>query len=304
MNRDSLSGIRHRRPIHSQILDRIKQYIFRNLTRRSLGLFFRGGDIISIAPQTTGAYDADINHLVDHFIERGHNDFLIDIGANIGLMSCQNGHKFQNVHMYEPNPICVEVLRANCMIMLNATPYQIHPCALSEADGSDTLRIPKHNWGGAFIHRGNAYSDDLLSRKDGFDSLADANYLVLNVQLRAANVELKQLFDGLLAKGLRRGVIKIDVEGYEEKILGHLIDVMPKAMESFLILESWDSKSGIANVAKGTTRPIDIYKYTSTTHLLNISSLASSFSTIKKLQPIKDEDWRGDIIVHLKSQTF
>lgn len=282
------------------VLHRIKQFIFRRITRSSMGLFLRGGDTISVAPQITGTYDPDINHLVDHFTQMGHGDFLIDIGANVGLMACQNGHKFRYVHMYEPNPICVAVLRANCMMALSTVPYEIHPCALSDADRTDTLRIPKHNWGGAFIHRGNAYSDDLLSRKDGFDHLADTNYLSLQVQALATTDELGRVFKDLFTKEFFRGVIKMDVEGHEEGILLRILEVMPETMEAFVILESWDSRSGIAQVVRRATRPLDVYRYANTSRFLNFFSPGSLFSMVKELQPIQGDDWRGDIIVHLK----
>jgi FkbM family methyltransferase len=216
------------RPLWPLLLERVKQFVFRRITRPSTGMCLRGRAIISVGRQITGTGEPDITHLVDQIVELGCNEFLIDIGANIGLMACHNGPKFGHVHMYEPNPICVEVLRANCMVMLNSTPHHIHAFALSEADGSETLRIPKHYWVGAFVHRDNAYSYDLLSRKDRFHALSDANYLLVNIPSRNAAGELTRVFGDLLTQGLRLGAVKIDVAGDEEQVFSHILDACRK----------------------------------------------------------------------------
>ena len=40
-------------------------------------------------------------------------DFLIDIVANIGMTSVQSGLCFKEVHLYEPNPECISILKLN-----------------------------------------------------------------------------------------------------------------------------------------------------------------------------------------------
>ena len=71
-------------------------------------------------------------------------NLAIDIGANIGLISCQCGHLFGEVHMYEPNPIILKILEANSMLSLDEN-YTIHPYALSDNEGFTDLTIPKSN---------------------------------------------------------------------------------------------------------------------------------------------------------------
>src|ERR1039457_1398249 len=62
--------------------------LFKYLTKNSTNLFLKGKDIISIYPQTVGIHEPTITSLIDHFASNGYSDFLIDIGANIGLTSC------------------------------------------------------------------------------------------------------------------------------------------------------------------------------------------------------------------------
>lgn len=69
-----------------------------------------------------------------------------------------------------------------------------------------------------------------------------------------------------------------------------------------MLLESWGSNSSLPQIARSATRPVEIYKYKSTTHILNMSAIRFSFSTVKQLHRIAGDDWRGDIIVHIKPQ--
>jgi len=174
---------------------------------------------------------------------------------------------------------------------------------LSDIDGSEVLRIPKHNWGGAFIHRENSYPDQVLSTKDGFSTISDGNYILVDVSIKSTSVELARVFFELVANNLTRGVIKIDVEGYEEKILSHIVDIIPSSMECFVVLESWNTSSKFGEIAARSARTIDVYKYATSPTLLNWSSPKSSFVTTKRLQAMTGENWRGDIVVHIKPET-
>jgi hypothetical protein len=87
--------------------------LLKYLTKKSAGLFLRGGDLISIGVLSEGIHEPDTSELIKIFADGGYNNFLIDIGANIGLISCQTAEKFSEVHMYEPNPLCCHVLAVN-----------------------------------------------------------------------------------------------------------------------------------------------------------------------------------------------
>ena len=95
---------------------RFEHSVFRNFTRKSLNIFLRGGDIISEGPLVDGEHEGLLTKFISNSAENGMSDFLIDIGANIGLTSCKNGNGFQKVYCFEPNPLCVNILKTNLAI--------------------------------------------------------------------------------------------------------------------------------------------------------------------------------------------
>ena len=96
----------------------IKQKIFQKMTAKAFPIFLRGGDTITTDPSIFGYHEKPLVSFITHLTEEGLNDFLIDIGANIGLISCQCGNLFSEVHMFEPNPIILKVLEANSMLSI------------------------------------------------------------------------------------------------------------------------------------------------------------------------------------------
>lgn len=219
----------------------IKCWLLRRLTQNSTSLFLRGKDIISVLPQVSGDHELVITRLIESFAESGYDNFLVDIGANIGLISCQSGRKFKEIHMFEPNPICCRVLEANSLISLHNKEFKIHEFGLGEKDDCVNLTVPRNNWGGAYIHdQNNCYDLDILFRKDGFIDFDDGNYFELQIPIKSAKNKLSELFSALLERNLKSGVIKIDVEGYELVILKGIADALPKDMKIQIIFESLD----------------------------------------------------------------
>ncbi len=103
-----------------------------------------------------------------------YSDFLIDIGANIGLTTCQNGNAFKEVVCFEPNPLCVNVLKVNTEIAIDGPTVEINEYGLGAEEGKFELWMAKNNWGGGFVRNAqNTYSDDTLAIKDGFKYIDD-----------------------------------------------------------------------------------------------------------------------------------
>lgn len=218
----------------------LRNSIYKRLSHKSLPLFFRGGDVISMTSIANGVYEPHIKFLIDYLAEKGYSDFLIDIGANIGLTSCQSGRNFREVHMFEPNPDCVHILKANSKIALSGAKYHIYEHGLGSTNEFLKLYIPRNNWGGAFIkHPSNSYSDDLLASKDGYASLDMENYDLSDIEVRAADEVLKKLFSDLSSRQLSRGIVKIDVEGLELPILKSIVDTLPSNFKLIVIFENW-----------------------------------------------------------------
>ncbi len=218
-------------------------YIFKKITSRSQNLFLRAGDIISVYPQVKGMHEPELASLLDSISKIGFSDFLIDVGANLGLTSCQSGSLFSVVHMFEPNPLCCHILEVNSAMALQRGKFVIHKYGLGDENQISNLKVPKRNWGGAFVKDlKNSYDDSILAKKDGYGSIDEKNYFEVEIELRRSADELKSIFDSLELKQLKKGVIKIDVEGYEPIVLKGISESLPKGMSVYIIFESWDPK--------------------------------------------------------------
>lgn len=226
-----------------------KSWLFKQLTRNSTNLFLRGQDIISILPQISGNHEIITTKLIEFFAQNGYDDFLIDIGANIGLISCQSGQKFKKVHMYEPNPICCCILEANSLLSLSHEKFEIHNFGLGDENSFVKLTIPRNNWGGAYVQSSkNCYSSEILANKDGCRDFDSENYFAIDVSIKNAKDHLSKIFSELLTSDLSCGVIKIDVEGYELVILQGIASALPKETKVQIVFESLDSEFKVNKV--------------------------------------------------------
>ncbi len=240
---------------------KLRYSVLKKITKKSLPLFFKGGDIISLDPLANGNYELEIKELIEYFANNGFNHFLIDIGANIGLSSCQSGMKFNEVHMFEPNPNCVSILKINSNIALRKTKYIIHEYGLGSVDETLQLFVPYDNWGGAFVKSNeNEYDEDLLSSKDGYGAFNSNNYDVLDVQIKSSSQVISDLFANLLANQKNMGVIKIDAEGYEKFIVNSIIDIKPELINCVIIFENWKKDIDISDYFGKNNKLIDLYK--------------------------------------------
>lgn len=224
-------------------MGKLRNSLYRRMTRNALPLFFRGKDTISAQPLVNGEYEPEIKRLIEYYAELGHADFLVDIGANIGLTSCQSGRCFKELHLYEPNPDCYNILKVNTNIMLTGHNYHIHEFGLGEK--SDTLRfcIPNKNWGGAFVmSEGNAYSEQTQAAKDGHASFDAGKYTISEVRIEPAEAVMRALFESFQERDMLAGVIKIDVEGYELTVLDAIAKTLPDAMKVVVIFENWSKE--------------------------------------------------------------
>jgi FkbM family methyltransferase len=276
------------------------------MTQKSSNLFFRGSDTISVAPQLFGSHEPVQTSLIGALSKEGYSDFLIDVGANIGLISCQCGYQFKEVHMYEPNPLCCHILEVNARIAKNSFKYEIHPYGLGGLDRISTLCIPKENWGGAFIRDNNTYSDILLSKKDGFDGIDKKNYFDVDVTLKNSSIELEALFTKLSLRSLKSGVIKIDVEGYEPMVLKGIAESLPKDFEVYILFESWNPSLNLDEIKQlfsGRASIAKLVRHTpyrrSWSKIIKFAALFFQWNIPTRLQPIAENDSLGDIVLKI-----
>lgn len=294
--------------ISSVIVNSLKCMLFSKITKKSSHLFLRGHDFISIWPQVEGLHEPIITGLIEHFAHNKYGDFLIDIGANIGLTSCQNGHAFKTVHMFEPNPLCCKILEVNTAIALDKEKFTIHPYALGKENKTSKLMVPKHNWGGAFIKdSNNTYNESTLAGKDGFSEISDKNYISVDIDVKNTSQSLIPLFENLRNTNLTSGVIKIDVEGYESLVLEEIARSLPSDMKCMIIFESWDVNfdiQKILNFFRGRAVPYKLLRQTpwknpnsSRFHKLAAMLLKPKFTNQIFSNP--DQDWQGDLILQV-----
>jgi hypothetical protein len=123
----------------SRRLKQIQYSLFKKLTRHAMPVFVRGGDLISIQPMVWGEYEPEVVELIKYWADSNYSDFFLDIGANIGLISCQVGHLFKQLHLFEPNPDCLSLLKINLKSMLRNQETHLHPYALGSQKDRLTL---------------------------------------------------------------------------------------------------------------------------------------------------------------------
>ncbi len=293
----------------SLILHKCKNFIFRKITKNSLQLFLRGKDIISVSPQTYGVHEPGLTTLISSIAKNGASDFLIDIGANIGLTSCQNGNDFKYVFCFEPNPLCCQILRVNTEISLDMSKVQIHEFGLGETDETLKLMIPKRNWGGAFVvSSSNSYSDDILASKDGFHGIQSENYITKEVKIKSTERVLREVFTSIGTGTDKCGMIKIDVEGMEPTVLKGIAASLPLNVKTIIVFENWDKNLDLAKLTEHfSNRSIKILKleernpYKKSWPILVKSALLLFGKRTSRIVDIVDcSDKIGDIIIDVK----
>lgn len=230
-----------RESLYERYVVRFKERLFRRITKDAIPLFLKGGDIISISPWVQGTHERRVVDVIKNFAGRGYNDFFIDIGANIGLISCQVGALFKKAHLFEPNLECCKILSVNVNIALPRERATIHEVGLGSTAQTATLMIPPHNWGGAFVQSSdNTYDQSVLAGKDGYDRFDESNYIRSEIRIEPARERLGEIFAELRASGFKKGVVKLDVEGGELPILEGIAASLPDDFSLMIVFEYFD----------------------------------------------------------------
>ncbi len=229
------------RSVAEQIKYKIKYYLLRRLLRDTPHFFMNPSDIITRFTIAYGKHERMVYEIIKFISGTDHNDFMIDIGANIGLTSGQTSGRFQKYYLIEPNPIIFNILKTNIAIHLREGTYEMLNIGLSDTDEESELMIPKDNWGGAFVLDGNSYDQNTLLSKDGKTTLSNKNYLKQSIILRDSESVIDELINKIKKSDLRKGFIKIDVEGFEMKILRKIIPrLRAEKVSCYILFEQWD----------------------------------------------------------------
>lgn len=283
--------------------NRKKCRLFEDLSRNSLNMFFRGGDIISTKPQVTGKYEPVLTEFINFAAANNYADFLIDIGANIGLTSCQSGDSFKEVHMFEPNPYCFKILEVNTFLSIHTARYYLYQFGLGDKNKKVKLTVPKKNWGGAFVmDRLNTYNEEILAKKDGFINIDKKNYYNIEITIKKTSSELIKLFKSLNDRKKKMGVIKIDVEGYESIVLKGIADTIKKDLKVIIIFENHDPNFNISKCESLFKGRAKAYKFESKHPTWEKFSKGMRFFSrlfgrkiVHRLESSNVSEWKGDI---------
>ena len=180
-------------------------------------------DYVGRAMYVWGEHDPRITGVLDAVLSPG--DTVLDIGANLGtvaLFACKKVGTDGRVHCFEPQPVVAQCLRTSMMIN-GFTQGIVHECGLSSQSGSAEMAI---------LQAGNLGTATLVSASEPTGAPT--------IQVRMENAG-----EFIRALDCRRlSLIKIDVEGHEEVVLGAMRDWMREAKPNIVLFECFVGKDG------------------------------------------------------------
>lgn len=301
-----LSKILFKETLAHKFFSRVKVKLYETLTRDSLPIFLRGGDVISTSPQVHGYHEVRVKQLINFSAQDGYDDFLLDIGANIGLSSCQSGDFFKEVHCYEPNPDCFQILKVNTKIALKKCKLTLNNFGLGLADGETQLYVPRGNWGGAFIHDdANSYTDQEIGSKDGYIGFSSDNYEAVPIQIKNAVHHFTKLFLELKDRNLSKGFVKIDVEGYEPVVIEAIAKSIPDDLNIIILFECFTKEfnpSSLLEKFNGRATPYRLVRSPEKqlNKLRRILKIFTQFGYVYKLEEFNHKSNSTDIVFMIK----
>jgi len=236
---------------HDLIKTEIKKRLFKFIIGDKNLLFVKPDDIISQDFISNGYHEYGLTQFIKFFADKDFNDFFIDIGSNIGLISSPVSCLFKELHLFEPNPVAAHILSANMMISGSYEKSNIYEFGLGKSKGIIELKIPPKNYGGAFINSNdNMYTSEELFLKDGYENTSFDGHLIQKVQIVDANQFFPSFLKDIENRELKKGIIKIDVEGMELVILEAIANSLPSNFEIIIIYEDWFRKTGHELISK------------------------------------------------------
>jgi FkbM family methyltransferase len=242
------------------LLNSLRRKLFRFVIKYSKPFFLNFKDHISEERMVNGVHDEDLVNSIVYFNKKGYSDFLIDIGANIGLISCSVGKDFKKIFCYEPNLLIFKILEANVKSFLNIRNVILFNFALGKKKQKATLYVPKLNWGGAFIlNKYQSYSKKLLSNKDGYKKFNKENYLLQKISIEQTKKIFNKLFKSKIKKK-EKGIIKIDAEGMDLVILRDILGSKVNVSNLIIIFENFSSKVDLKKIINDSKKKLYFYK--------------------------------------------
>ena len=216
------------------------QKLHKRMINSNANFYLKPNDIISHRPSLFGYHEPHIEKFISN-ISDGYSDFFLDLGANIGLTSALVGKKFSRVDCVEPNELTFNILKTNLALNLLSNNFECHLFGLGHRDEILNLKVPDNNFGGAYLESENKLVDIKEIELGG-----EQNFIETEVKIRKATSWLAEYFQSLDKIKLKKGVIKIDVEGYEEVVFRSVLSTLPNAFEAIVVMENWFDKFPIS----------------------------------------------------------
>ncbi|HIF35736.1 MAG TPA: FkbM family methyltransferase [Candidatus Thioglobus sp.] len=235
--------------------------ILKRILKDKPNFFLKINDVISHRPLIDGTYEPSLKALYTSLGRNGFNDFYIDIGANVGLSSALVSEEFKQFFLFEPNPLIFKILEVNSYLNFKSESYHLFNYGLGSHDDNIVISIPRNNWGGGVVDSSdNHYDKSLLTGKDGFNKVDNNNYIKLNAEIKKTDKEIRKIMLSVKEQGLKSGVIKIDVEGFEEVVINGISSVIPDDFSVVIIFENWSKKFNLKGTINSFGNRIDAYK--------------------------------------------
>lgn len=149
----------------------------------------------------------------------GMNDYVIDLGANHGFASCRFATLGARVLAFEPNPVVLEHLRHNVTANGLSSRVRIRPEAVTAISGKQVLE------------QSQSYGAGVSSMIPGFVEAAGGRVAAYR---EVASIRL----DDAIAEEAWRGpirLLKMDIEGSEEQVLGSISPELAARINSIAI---------------------------------------------------------------------
>jgi FkbM family methyltransferase len=170
-------------------------------------IYFESKGIIEELILKEGSYEGDLITFADHFIEE--NTIIIDVGANIGFESLYFARKYPDnlVYSYEPTAIAYKCLSKSKAIN-NLENLKIFKLGVGEKSGQVEIHAATKG----------TYNKGLASIDSNFD---------LDNTFTKETIDIITL-DDHVKENRRVSLIKIDVQGYEMKVLEGAVSLIEK----------------------------------------------------------------------------
>jgi FkbM family methyltransferase len=158
-----------------------------------------------------------------------HPDIVLDIGANHGEIALSTHYESEaSIYLFEPNPFLSPFLEKSIRSHRNWRQISLHPCLVSDTETEQTFYVDR-KWSGTSSGIGRI-SDPKNSFKGEGEELFDA------ITIKSVRIDDILSKEDVCEKTI---LFKIDVEGYESKVIAGMLSLL-RASKGFSGIMEFD----------------------------------------------------------------